>query len=394
MSINKFEQNDIFVNTIKTRPYSKFRIYNGQITYRADFASSVSEGNTALFDLNIANGDHNRYIYKDSSRLKFKSGTEESYFANDRGDVLSQEMPLQSTISFQFFPDALDQVTSTYYAAEANKLRLKSLEPIGHKYTKYSHFFDYNEFEKNPTGNGIEFYNKNIMVVSIPSIFYGDSLEKGSLKLTTYCDGVAVSTIQDINRNGELRSISGTTLLASEGVAGLVFYDEGIILLFDSTELSSYEEDFYVTNSTPSQKDKAKWYNFGISSLVLPDSVVKTSYSLEFNGIHKIPQLTMLAHAAVGKLNHSNNRTFTKKQQDPGNLYTVSEEQYNETVMEIKNITKTEYKTPVPVFEKETYISKILIYDENMKVIGQAKLAKPIRKTENRNFTFKLKLDL
>ena len=41
-----------------------------------------------------------------------------------------------------------------------------------------------------------------------------------------------------------------------------------------------------------------------------------------------------------------------------------------------------------------TYISKIAIYDEKKNVIGVAKLANPVRKTANREFTFKLKLDI
>jgi len=51
MSIHKFGQNDVFVNTIKTKPHSKFTIYNGDVTYRADFTPSVPEGSSALYDL-------------------------------------------------------------------------------------------------------------------------------------------------------------------------------------------------------------------------------------------------------------------------------------------------------------------------------------------------------
>ena len=44
-------------------------------------------------------------------------------------------------------------------------------------------------------------------------------------------------------------------------------------------------------------------------------------------------------------------------------------------------------------FEKQTYISQIGIYDENNNLIAIAKLANPVRKTESRDLTFKLKLD-
>ena len=45
-------------------------------------------------------------------------------------------------------------------------------------------------------------------------------------------------------------------------------------------------------------------------------------------------------------------------------------------------------------FKKQTFISKIAIYDEDKNLIAVANLAKPIKKLEDRDFTFKLKLDI
>ena len=42
---------------------------------------------------------------------------------------------------------------------------------------------------------------------------------------------------------------------------------------------------------------------------------------------------------------------------------------------------------------EDSFISKIGIYDEKKNLIGVAKLATPVKKTEERDFTFKLKLD-
>ncbi len=44
-------------------------------------------------------------------------------------------------------------------------------------------------------------------------------------------------------------------------------------------------------------------------------------------------------------------------------------------------------------FQKETYISQIGIYDEDRNLIAVAKLATPVKKTEERDYTFKLKYD-
>ena len=51
-----------------------------------------------------------------------------------------------------------------------------------------------------------------------------------------------------------------------------------------------------------------------------------------------------------------------------------------------KEITVTEVRM-------STYISKIGIYDKDKNLIGVAKLATPVRKTESRSYTFKMKLD-
>jgi len=39
-------------------------------------------------------------------------------------------------------------------------------------------------------------------------------------------------------------------------------------------------------------------------------------------------------------------------------------------------------------------LSQIAIYDENKNIIAIAKMATPVRKTEDRDYTFKLKLDI
>jgi len=62
--------------------------------------------------------------------------------------------------------------------------------------------------------------------------------------------------------------------------------------------------------------------------------------------------------------------------------------------MRIKNIVSSSYNTPTGSFEKMTYISKVGIYDKNKNLIAVAKPATPIKKSINKDFTFKLKLDI
>jgi len=62
--------------------------------------------------------------------------------------------------------------------------------------------------------------------------------------------------------------------------------------------------------------------------------------------------------------------------------------------LQIKNIVSSSYTDPTGSFEKITYISQVGIYDEDKNLIGIATVANPVKKTQSREFTFKLKLDI
>ena len=59
-----------------------------------------------------------------------------------------------------------------------------------------------------------------------------------------------------------------------------------------------------------------------------------------------------------------------------------------------KNIVSSSFVDLTGSYEKQTYISKIGLFDKNKNLIAIAKLATPIKKTSNRELTFKLKLDI
>ena len=100
----------------------------------------------------------------------------------------------------------------------------------------------------------------------------------------------------------------------------------------------------------------------------------------------------MLAHAKYGELNHSTNPTFVSSS-DSLSVSTGSY-QYIEQAKEIRNIVSSSFTDEAPKFEKTTYLSKIGIYDKDKNLIGIAKVATPVRKTEADQYTFKLKLDI
>ena len=62
--------------------------------------------------------------------------------------------------------------------------------------------------------------------------------------------------------------------------------------------------------------------------------------------------------------------------------------------MTIKNTISSSYADPTGSFAKQVFISQVGIFDEQKNLIGIAKVAKPVKKTEERDLTFKIKIDL
>ena len=103
--------------------------------------------------------------------------------------------------------------------------------------------------------------------------------------------------------------------------------------------------------------------------------------------------MTMFATAPKGELNQSSNPTFVTYY--TGSTGTTSSMGYVQNQQRgIKNIVKSEYNSPTGSFERTTYISKIGIYDKDMNLVAIAKPATPIKKTAERDFTFKVELDI
>jgi hypothetical protein len=101
----------------------------------------------------------------------------------------------------------------------------------------------------------------------------------------------------------------------------------------------------------------------------------------------------MFAHARKGEVNLSNNPTFydygqTLIELSSSNIY---EENSSRTIKNTVSSSFSDYEAP---FERQVFISKVAIYDENKNLIGVATLANPVKKKEDEDLTFKLKLDI
>ena len=74
--------------------------------------------------------------------------------------------------------------------------------------------------------------------------------------------------------------------------------------------------------------------------------------------------------------------------------FTTNEGYFQSNLVEIKNTISSSFYDYEEDYKPQTFITKIGIYDENKNLIAVANLAKPIRKTEDRDYTFRLKLDI
>lgn len=391
MALRKFGQNDVFFNVLKTRPHAKFSIFNSNLSYKADFGETVPNGFAGVNDLNLTTGSYYRFYVKTNPFDVPANVSSDTFNVGEYGDVFKQNYPFTSSISVDFYPNLSDLSASQYSGYDPDRKRLKVFEPLFKKYKKFSEHYSY-------VSDFVDYRTDSVCLISIPSVFYGNSISKGSVKLSIYKDGVLLSRAEDAKHNGELIITKNTGSVdgdpAETNVAGVVMYDEGLIALYNTSELDSYTEKFYNTEA-PTDPDYPRWINWGLALNALSGSVLTSSYELEFDGVEKIPQLTMLVHAPRAELNHSTNYTFLKTEEHEKPRFTVTENNVSENgSLEIKNITKNLYLSPSASFHKETYITKINIYDENKNVIGVAKLATPVRKSEQRDYTFKLKIDL
>lgn len=316
------------------------------------------------------------FLPKGSSLSSYKTISADDYAYASYGDILSGAYPYTSSIKVEQF------YQQSGFLSE--KRRIYALKNTLNSYLHLSQHYAYNTSQWNKG-------EQTLNLVSIPSIFYGSSIEKGSVELAYYVSGTLIAKLEDIKKNGEL--IQTTGALGSGSVAGVVLYGEGFIVLTGSWQLNNSFQETLLYNPSPAT-DYPRWINWGAGLGQTSNSTISSSFDLNFKGNTYISTVTMLAHADKGELNYSNNLTFLKAVPTASipqsSSVAYSEYQYGE----IKNTVYYPYENFTGSLEKQTYISKIGIYDENRNLIGIAKLARPVRKTENRDFTFKLKVDI
>ena len=434
---------------MKAHPSCEFFIYNGQVYYNntpqllgenGGQVRNVPPGFISLYEYNIdkvlnVNNFIYPYIRKDSARASFRttmaSSSGDGWTKNEwekavNSDILYGEYPLSASISRKYI---------TVPSASLN-----TQTPAGTPQGEYDKQFVALKNRLNFYGNRSKHYlvtssfgDKNtqtLNMVNIPSIFYGSQIQPGSVSLKYYYTGSLAGELRDIKQNGELIQVSGTyqdTDYSSDNggdplgrVAGVILYDEGIVVLTGSWSLDgdidsggvSFLPAISCSNSSQAGctgvswygPDSPRWINFaaGGNDLIQLNNMtasaavadfVKVSFNMSFRGTTETQVMTMFTHAKRGEVNYSNNPTSIQYGQDQ--LHFTSSHVYEENKERmLANIVSSSYINYSGSFKRQVYVSRVAIYDEYKNLIGVATLANPVRKEEDQDYTFKLKLDI
>ncbi len=382
--LKKFNQNDVFYNQIKAYPKKTFFIYDRKVyidnteqvsgTHR-DFVDGTRNNTVDLYELDVNKPSYSYpFITKNGSLSSFKTiSTTEFNSDFSYGDTITGSYPLTAGIS------------KDRYSLGQSRPHIVALRNTLNYYLKNSPHFAYSSNYGNKE-------TQEIGLISIPSIFYGSSIKKGSVKLDFYIAGSLVGRLEDIRRNGELVQTAPVGSNGSGSVAGVVLYSEGFIVLTGSWDISAgTHTEPYIPGEAATAP---KWIYFASTgSTGALENLPSSSFYIEYNGSQNISTINMLCRAENGEMNCSNNPTFVRFDADKTPM-TGTWKYVERDNIEIKNITYSKFSDYTSSFEKTTYITNIGIYDEDKNLIMVAKLATPIKKTENTSLTFKLKLDV
>jgi len=399
MPYYKFGTQDLFHNVIKTHPKCDFEIYASKVYLNnemklvgaaADPLKDTPSGHINLHELNVDRAAGQLaypFLVKNGSLHSFKTVSTNAFNRSFLyGEELAGVYPMTASISREYFAyNESDWASGTGQGSSPD--HISALRTTFDNYIPLSKHYAYSTASLGTITWNKRWQKKSL--ISIPSIFYGSSIKKGTVDLRFYISGTLAAQCVDKYKNGELIQVSGAYSSANSGsVAGVVLYNEGFILLTGSWALDDHTEDYDDGGVTT-----PKWVHFASGLAPSTGTHASSSFGLSFEGTNYIPTVTMMAHAKKGELNYSSNPTYV----EDGQISTGSQRGtgYHEpTDIKFKNTIKSPYNDPTGSFEKQTFISKIGIFDKDKNLIAIAKLANPVKKKQDRDFTFKLKLDI
>ena len=211
-----------------------------------------------------------------------------------------------------------------------------------------------------------------------------------------------IGELSDHRRNGELIQVGPTGSEGTGTVAGVVLYNEGFIMLTGSWQLAENnninfgggaDQNMWIRFGAGANDDSKTAGEIADAESAAGESAASASFDLSFNGTTYIPTITMFAHAPKGMLNSSTNPTYIQQGQTL-TPFTSSVRYKEKDELKIKNTISSSYPDPSGSFAKQTYITKVGIYDKDRNLIAVTSVANPVKKREDLEYTFKMKLDI
>ena len=310
MPYYKFQENDIFYNTIETWPKVQFDVNSNNVylnnknaisgTYTQNIGH-VPVGNVSLFELNI-DRPSSSFIYpfvtKDGSFEAVGNVSLKDYFSSfEYGDVISGSYPLSASLYREHFVANHGTLFPTASHVSALQTTLNFYTPNSPHYAFSSSAPPWDKSKQ------------ELSLLYVPSIFYGSQIRKGSVDLKFYISGALVAHARDPYYNGDLVQVDGDAYAQSNGsgsVLGVVLYNEGVIVLtgsWDLTSVASYDRG--------DDTGAFRWIDFAAGANDGTANVSPSaSFALNFEGKNNIETITMFANAPKSDLNFSPNRTF------------------------------------------------------------------------------------
>lgn len=432
MSLKKFGRSDVIRNAMRAYPHSSFFIYDSSVYYdqrpieQGAFNSDIlsASGGISLFEYNVDRSGSTTFTTTGGTREEGSAtpsgdnppiipyvtkGGMKQYLKAQNRTVTINSVDGERTGGIQEVSDDYTRMsygsvlTGSSYVMSASIIR-ELMATAGGKTLVAPDTFSPNYPHYYSLRNSLNFYGtrsphyfvssslwnkdeQDINLISIPKIFYGTRIKPGSMSLKFYITGTLVGELQDTKYNGELIQVGPEGSEGSGSVAGVAMYEEGFVLLtgsWDLTNTATYDFDSTTTGS---------WTRFACGANDGVACSTSASFDLSFKGHTETQVLTMFAHARRGEINYSNNPTFLDYGQE--RVAVTSSNVYLENdAVTIKNTVSSSYEGFDAPFERQVYISRVAIYDEDKKLIGIATLSNPILKKEAQDLSFKLKLDI
>ena len=184
MSFYKFENNDLIINKVRSNPETRVYVVTG--SQYVNNSGQAGYEPIPYISGSVLTIDKNEF----AGRPVFVSETE--YTGSSITGSFERNYSLSSSVS----------IASEYAAAGSDNRKVRALKNTLNYYTKISPEYAFSS----SLGDKAQ---QDLMLVSVPSLMYGSSIQEGSVDLKFYVTGSLAGQLTDSRRNGELIQTSG-----------------------------------------------------------------------------------------------------------------------------------------------------------------------------------------